>query len=98
MLEIGQNEEIAVAKIHRDKSTQFDKIPNDNQHRRYEKEVLTAQGTNKEMKPIRLERGKFELAPSVDNVTKEQANYMKKEIENSSKQNETRFKNFRKKK
>lgn len=98
VLDIDDEQNLAVTKVHTFKSTNYPSIPNDAQKRRYERKIQTASGTNAELKPIRIEKDKFELAPSAEDVTEEQAKFMLDDIEKSSQTNRKRLQKFQNKK
>ena len=95
VLDIDDNENLAIVKTHNLKNKRHPAIPNDEQQRRYEREIQTASGSNARPKPIRIEQGKFELAPKKDNVSPKQAERMLSEVEKSSKTNNKRLRIFR---
>jgi|GEM_PF-3947058 len=98
VLDIDDEQNLAVTKIHTFKSKDYPDIPNDANKRKYERRIQTASGSNKELKPIRLEKDRFELAPANEDVTEAQAKEMLDDIENASNQNKKRMQAFREKK
>ncbi len=98
VLEIDADENLALTKVHNIKSDKHPEIPGDAQRRKYERKIQTASGSNTDLKPIRLEKDKFELAPENENVTEAQAKKILDDIENASKQNKKRMQAFREKK
>ena len=98
VLDIDDEENLALTKVHTIKSDKHPTIPGDVQKRKYERKLQTASGSNTNPKPIRLEKDKFELAPSNEDVSERQAKIMRADIEKSSKLNKKRLQEFRNKK
>lgn len=73
VLEIGKKSKLAVSVIKRPSSQNAELIPDDPKGRKYKKDILTF---DDEEHPIRLKEGKFELAPSGEDITPEQAQYI----------------------
>lgn len=73
VLEIGKKSKLAVSIIKRPVYTDCEEIPEDAQNRRFRKEILTKDELEQ---PIRLREGKFELAPSGEDITPDQAQYI----------------------
>lgn len=97
VLDIDDDENIAIVKTHNVKKELMQEIPNDAQRRHYETTIQTVSGSNAHPKPIRLEEGRFELAPAKDNVTEAQATKMLQSLE-KIKRNKNRLNLFRKNK
>ena len=73
VLEIGKKSKLAVSVIKRPSSQNAELIPDDPNGRKYKKDIPTF---DDEEHPIRLKEGKFELAPSGEDITPDQAQYI----------------------
>lgn len=74
---IGKKNKLAVVITKRAKSSKGNPIPNDQQNRKYLPEINTL---DEKGEPIRLKQGKFELAPTHEDVTSEQMEAIVDEI------------------
>ncbi len=97
VLDMDDDENLAVVKTHSIKSALYPPIPDDPQRRKYELNLQTQSGGNneQEMEPIHLQTGKFELAPAQDNVTETQASQILEAVTRNSPKNRNRLKVFR---
>lgn len=95
VLEIDDDENLLLVQIKRPNSHRGELVPYDKKGRKYIQDPLTLDDNDE---PIRIKKGKFELAPYGEDVREDQANQMSEDTENKSNENKKRFSLFRKNK
>ena len=94
VLEIDDDENLLLVQIKRPNAHRGELVPYDKKGRKYIQDPLTLDDNDE---PIRLKKGKFELAPYGEDVREDQAKQMSEDTENKSNENKKRFSLFRKK-
>lgn len=95
VLEIDDDENLLLVQIKRPNAHRGELVPYDKKGRKYIQDPLTLDDNDE---PIRLKKGKFELAPYGEDVREDQAKQMSEDTENKSIENKKRFSLFRKNK
>lgn len=95
VLEIDDDENLLLVQIKRPNAHRGELVPYDKKGRKYIQDPLTLDDNDE---PIRLKKGKFELAPYGEDVREDQAKQMSEDTENKSNENKKRFYLFRKNK
>lgn len=95
VLEIDDDENLLLVQIKRPTARHGEPVPLDKKNRRYIQDALTLDDNDE---PIRLKKGKFELAPYSEDVREDQAKKMSEDTEKKTHENKRRFLRFRKKK
>lgn len=95
VLEIDDDENLLLVQIKRPNAHRGELVPYDKKGRKYIQDPLTLDDNDE---PIRLKKGKFELAPYGEDVREDQAKQMSEDTENKSNENKKRFSLFRKNK
>lgn len=95
VLEIDDDENLLLVQIKRPNAHRGELVPYDKKGRKYIQDPLTLDDNDE---PIRIKKGKFELAPYGEDVREDQANQMSEDTENKSNENKKRFSLFRKNK
>ena len=95
VLEIDDDENLLLVQIKRPTARHGEPVPFDKKNRRYIQDALTLDDNDN---PIRLAKGKFELAPYSEDVREDQAKQMSEDTEKTTHENKRRFLLFRKKK
>ena len=95
VLEIDDDENLLLVQIKRPNAHRGKLVPYDKKGRKYIQDPLTLDDNDE---PIRLKKGKFELAPYSEDVREDQAKQMSEDTENESNENKKRFSLFRKNK
>lgn len=95
VLEIDDDENLLLVQIKRPTARHGEPVPFDKKNRRYIQDALTLDDNDD---PIRLAKGKFELAPYSEDVREDQAKQMSEDTEKKTHENKRRFLLFRKKK
>ena len=95
VLEMDKDENLWLVQIKRPTARYGEPVPFDKKGRRYISDPLTLDCDGD---PIRLKKGKFELAPYSEDVREDQAKQMAEDTEKKNHENKRRFLRFRKKK
>ena len=95
VLEMDDDENLLLVQIKRPNAHRGAPVPYDKKGRKYIQDPLTLDDNSE---PIRIKKGKFELAPYSEDVRGDQAKQMAADTENASKENKRRFSLFRKNK
>lgn len=95
VLEIDDDENLLLVQIKRPNAHRGELVPYDKKGRKYIQDPLTLDDNDE---PIRIKKGKFELAPYGEDVREDQAKQMSEDTENKSNENKKRFSLFRKNK
>ena len=95
VVDIDDDSNVAVVQIKRKNAKNVKAVPQDKQERKYIPDLLTL---DSDSRPIKQRRGKFELAPTSEDITEKQAKMILSDIENGSKAQKQRMTLFRRNK
>lgn len=95
VVDIDDDSNVAVVQIKRKTAKNGKAVPQDKQERKYIPDLLTL---DSDSRPIKQRKGKFELAPTSEDITEKQAKMILSDIENSSKAQKQRITLFRRNK
>ncbi len=95
VLDVDDDKNVAVVQIKRKNAKNGVSIPQDKQERKYIPDILTL---DDDSRPIKVKKGKFELAPTAEDITEKQAKKILSDIESKSKIQKQRLSLFRRNK